>query len=587
VPDLHTPPSLTGEIAVALGRVPLRKAAGPDGVYGVMVRLASPWLRSMLPSLWQTCGSIASVPGAWTTVLLEPVYKHGPRLEPSSYRPIGLLSVLRRVIDSALDGLMRRSYRPHPAQYGFRRGIGTDHALLRIHRVYSQGPTMTALLDLRQAYDSVPRRALIALLEARFGTTVASMAGILSSPTTIMTAGDTSGTSGIIGRGVTQGDPKAPTMFNVFLDSLLSLLDPHGTGDQVVAFADDISLLASSVLELQRLINVCAGWAADCGMTWSPSKSVVIAEGRPNLTLNGTPIPSSPQGRCLGVSLSTAGLTADGSVQRVKMATQRALRWYSLIRLNRYRPNYPWRRAMLVKFIRPLAEHGIHLVTMSWSLRQAMVAFELAATSFLLGHRCPGRVPLTTTAALFRAPTLGTRRIQLAHGLLLRLHLSSTHAHSNRYEQPDLYQEAQARVRDAQAASSLGESFNPDWLAPATLRAWWIRSLNQANLRRVRQIPMPTSISRTAARTLPPALHNRGRRLTPFLIMQFYLGNFPRGLTAARWCLGTQLAQTTFAALSTLLSKSTLSTSELCTIDQITSILLQCEPGLLSGTTSR
>jgi hypothetical protein len=115
---------MTGHLTQSIDRVPLGKAAGPDGIYGEMVRLAAPWLRSLLPDLWRRCGQLASVPTLWKPVLLEPVYKKSPLLDPQFYRPIGLFSVLRRVLDSALDTQLRLRASHHLGKFGFRRNLG-------------------------------------------------------------------------------------------------------------------------------------------------------------------------------------------------------------------------------------------------------------------------------------------------------------------------------------------------------------------------------------------------------------------------------------------------------------------------------
>jgi hypothetical protein len=588
------PPWMTGHLKQSIDRVPLGKAAGPDGIYGEMVRLAAPWLRSLLPDLWRCCGQLASVPTLWRTVLLEPIYKKGPLLDPQSYRPIGLLSVLRRVVDSALDTQLRGQITHHPAQFGFRRNLGVEQALLRLQRAYAEGPTLTVLLDLRRAYDSVPRAVLLDLVSTRTDAPMAAMIGVLLAPTISQTAGDPTQNTGLISRGVTQGDPKAPTLFNLFMDTLLHRLDPLRETDGVIAFADDVTLFASSALELQRRLHIAETWATHYCMDWAPHKSLVISRVDPQLTLYNAPLPCAGQGRCLGISLSADGLSDSLSVQRLHNAAQRAAQWRGVLRLNRHSPNYTWRRAMLLKFLRPIGEFCLHLVPMTMVLKHAMMAYEVSAMSFMLGHRLPGRIRPAVVATIFRLPTVETRRVHLAHSLLRRINAEITTASTNKSVSHQQLQECATRELDAKANLTLWDSFKVEWLAPRNLRAWWIENLAVVNQGRARHIPLPTTIVGSAAYLLPPALRNTERNITAFLSMQYYLGSFPRGLTAARWRLGTQLAETTFEALRTLLSKNQLSADEETMLKQILLILLASEPTELqnlvhhvSGTTSR
>jgi hypothetical protein len=569
---------MTGHLTQSIDRAPLGKAAGPDGIYGEMVRLAAPWLRSLLPDLWRRCGQLASVPTLWRTVLLEPVYKKGPLLDLQPYRPIGLLSVLRRVIDSALDTQLRGRVSHHPAQFGFRRNLRVEQALLRLQRAYMEGPTVTVLLDLRRAYDSVPRTVLLELVSNRIDAPMAAMIGVLSAPTISKMAGDPTQRMGLISCGVTQGDPKAPTLFNIFMDTFLHRLDPLRETDGVIAFADDVTLFANSALELQRRQHIAEDWATHYYMTWAPHKSLFISHFDPQLTLHNASLPCAGQGRCLGVSLSADGLSASLSVQRLHNAAQRAAQWRGVLRLNRHSPHFTWRRAMLPKFLRPIGEFCLHLVPMNMALEQAMMAYELSSMYFMLGHRLPGRIRPAVVARIFRLPTVEVRRIHLAHSLLRGINDEITAATTNKPFSQQQLQESAARELDAKANLTLWDSYKVDWLAPCNLRAWWIANLAVVNQGRARPIPLPTTVTGGAAYLLAPALRTTEPSPKAFLSMQYYLGSFPRGLTAARWRLGTQLAETTFKALQTLLSKNKLSTDEQTMLKKLLLILLVSEP---------
>ncbi len=66
----------------------------------------------------------------------------------------------KKIIESALDNVLRRNYSNNPMQLGFQKGKSTEGAILRATELQRRGQRCIAVLDLTAAYDSVPRRFL-------------------------------------------------------------------------------------------------------------------------------------------------------------------------------------------------------------------------------------------------------------------------------------------------------------------------------------------------------------------------------------------------------------------------------------------
>jgi hypothetical protein len=87
-------------------------------------------------------------------------------------------------------------------------------------------------------------------------------------------------------RGVRQGDPLSPMLFNMVVDELLDLLRAGDFGAEVaagvrcpgMAFADDFVLLADSCRDLQRALDVSEAFFRRRGMCLNPAKSRVLAK---------------------------------------------------------------------------------------------------------------------------------------------------------------------------------------------------------------------------------------------------------------------------------------------------------------------
>ena len=70
----------------------------------------------------------------------------------------------------------------HPAQVGFRAETSTETAIMRTSQLRGMGMTYTAILDLRKAYDMVPRDKLMRIVEERLPAQLAKQVAYLLQP---------------------------------------------------------------------------------------------------------------------------------------------------------------------------------------------------------------------------------------------------------------------------------------------------------------------------------------------------------------------------------------------------------------------
>ena len=93
---------------------------------------------------------------------------------------------------------------------------------------------------------------------------------------TVTTVGDDTKSEAKIDRGVTQGGPASPTLFNLFIDTLANALQKHlwNPDSELPAHldAEDFIIHVKSMLDLQRALIICERWALKCGMRWAFSK---------------------------------------------------------------------------------------------------------------------------------------------------------------------------------------------------------------------------------------------------------------------------------------------------------------------------
>ncbi len=94
---------LKSEVFYALSGLNPRKAYGPDGVPPIVLKNCASVLTPCLVKLFRLCLSTSTFLSCWKYACVEPVPKKGDRSNPSSYRPIALISCLSKAFETILN----------------------------------------------------------------------------------------------------------------------------------------------------------------------------------------------------------------------------------------------------------------------------------------------------------------------------------------------------------------------------------------------------------------------------------------------------------------------------------------------------
>ena len=142
-----------------------------------------------------------------------------------------------------------------------------------------------ATLDVTKAFDSISHKTLEKVMVSRGfpRLMVDYLMDCYGQSTTTLTSRGWESKPIHPSIGVKQGDPLSPMLFNLVIDQLLKRLPTHITSDidgvkvNAMAFADDMTLLASTGPEFQELINVTSRFLRACGMKLNPAKCLTCS----------------------------------------------------------------------------------------------------------------------------------------------------------------------------------------------------------------------------------------------------------------------------------------------------------------------
>ena len=162
------------EIFKALGKLKNGKAAGTSGILPEMLKAgrANGDFLAMLTELVETVWEEQCVPQEWVDAILVPIPKKGNLHRCDNWRGISLLEVVGKVVARVVQGRLQRIAEEQlpESQCGFRRGRSCTDMIFTVRQLTEKAvehrtKQFLIFVDLRKAYDSVPRAGLWAALK--------------------------------------------------------------------------------------------------------------------------------------------------------------------------------------------------------------------------------------------------------------------------------------------------------------------------------------------------------------------------------------------------------------------------------------
>jgi hypothetical protein len=293
--SLYDIPTITpAEVVLLFKDIGPNKATGLDQLSVKILRLAIPFITIPLTDLLNRGITECSFPSQWKQAIVTPIHKGGDRNDLSNYRPISVLPVLSKIYErhilKSLSGYIRTYDLISSSQSGFRANHSCTTAMQHMFsewsdKLISKHTIVMLFLDFRKAFDMVGHNIILDKLKLMGirGNFLSILKSYLQNRTQCVKVNSSQSQILPITCGVPQGSILAPTLFQIFINDLLTLpLNSH-----CHAYADDTTfyLGGNDPTALQKLVSKdlvhIEGWCTTNRMSLNYSKSHYLVVNPP------------------------------------------------------------------------------------------------------------------------------------------------------------------------------------------------------------------------------------------------------------------------------------------------------------------
>ena len=271
------------DVYEALSILDTTKAMGTDNASPRVLKACACALCQPLTILFQACIRNCQLPEIWKVHKITPIPKSSNNSHIANYRPISLLCIPSKVLESIIYTKIIDFIRPRLSdrQFGFLSGRSSTMQLLKCYSQVMQAfedsnPVDMLYLDIRKAFDSVPHEELLFKLW-RIGITGPLWkwfrAYLKGRHHYVHYSGHPSPLLPVLS-GVPQGSVLGPLLFLIYINDIPDYI--HAS--TVYHFADDTKLLkvmrtTSDSSELQADLDAVNLWGKEWLLTLNTRKS--------------------------------------------------------------------------------------------------------------------------------------------------------------------------------------------------------------------------------------------------------------------------------------------------------------------------
>ncbi len=276
------------------------KSTGHDKICNEQIKYGGDLLRHKLLANFNQILQSQQIPLDWKKSEIILIFKKGDRHQIENYRPITISSTLAKIFSKLLVTRLNPilNFQQPREQAGFRKSFCTIDHLHTINQIIEKGleyqiEVHLAFIDFSKAFDSINHDYLFSALKNQ-GLSMKLINLIKNLYTDLETRiiTDQTGDYFKINRGVKQGDPLSPLLFNCLLEEIFKNLNWENRGINIngeylnnLRFADDVIIITTNPFELTNLIRELNEAAKKAGLSININKTKILSTN-PNLEIN-------------------------------------------------------------------------------------------------------------------------------------------------------------------------------------------------------------------------------------------------------------------------------------------------------------
>ena len=327
------------------------KAAGFDGLPNEILKNSPKVIHLLLLKFINLCLTKCLITQSWCKELINPIFKDGLLNDPNNYRGICISSALLKIICSLLNNRVQaycnRLNLINKNQIGFKSKHRTADHLLTLKAVVKKYVTVgkkklhACFIDFKKAFDSVWHEGLFYKVEkcGISGNFLDLIRDLYKKTNCAIKIGESITDFFDYAKGVRQGCPLSPILFNIYVNDIFELMNNNNENDitlgqnklNALMYADDLILLAETENGLQKqidkLLGYCQKWKLDVNI--KKTKLMVFNRGnkllKRNVKINNTVLESVKTFKYLGFSISAKNCSFAPTIEDLSVKANRAI----------------------------------------------------------------------------------------------------------------------------------------------------------------------------------------------------------------------------------------------------------------------
>ena len=265
------------------------KAAGPDGIHGMVLKNCAPSLAKPLTIMFNISFVTGIIPDDWKLASVVPIHKKDEKGSVENYRPISLTSLIMKIFEKCIRQELSNACAEliDPRQHGFMNAKSCTTQMVPF--TYDLALTLNnkakcdvIYFDFAKAFDSVSHDLILKKLKHSYridGLMLRFVKSYLENRKQQVVIGGAISSTLPVKSGVPQGSILGPLLFVLFINDMFTCVSKE---TNMALYADDTKIWREIVISedhfiLQNDIDNLYKWSVDNTMNFHPSKCKALS----------------------------------------------------------------------------------------------------------------------------------------------------------------------------------------------------------------------------------------------------------------------------------------------------------------------